>query len=63
MTDAAETGLAFGAVFMFGLMAGAGMGGCCVREVRRDAVKHGVAEYVADADGNVEFKWKEKRDD
>ncbi len=29
-----------------------------VKQTQREAVKHGAAEYVADKDGNVEFKWK-----
>jgi len=36
---------------------GIGIGG---RSVRRDAVKAGVAEFRADAEGNVTFHWLKK---
>ena len=28
------------------------------KQMRTEAVQHGAAEWVADKEGNVEFKWK-----
>jgi hypothetical protein len=49
--------IVFGVVVIFGL--GALLGGFSAAEaVQRAAVKAGAAEWVADDDGDAEFKWK-----
>lgn len=52
------TGCGF-ALVMIGLLVGWPIGEFLAeKRMQRDAVKAGVAEYRADSEGNVEFRWK-----
>jgi hypothetical protein len=42
-------------IFLFGFLAGSGI---MDTQWQKDAIKAGVAEWVADADGNAEFQFK-----
>jgi len=46
----------FSVIFLIGCLAGEATAG---RKFKREAVARGHAEFVADKEGNVEFKWKE----
>lgn len=45
--------------FMLGIYLGAGLEKHFCMAIQRKAVALGHAEFVADKEGNVEFKWKE----
>ena len=50
-------GIVCGILLFFGIGFAAGVGYSDTTH-RRDLVDRGVAEWVVDKDGNVEFKWK-----
>ncbi len=46
--------------FLLGMMFGGFAGGCTgVSQMKQEAVREGHAEWVADASGMAQFKWKE----
>ena len=46
--------------FLLGMMFGGFAGGCTgTSQMKQEAVREGHAEWVADASGMAQFKWKE----
>lgn len=46
--------------FLLGMMFGSFAGGCTgTSQMKQEAVREGHAEWVADASGSAQFKWKE----
>jgi hypothetical protein len=58
--EAEILGIICGIMLVFGIGFAAGSGYSDATH-RRDLVHRGVAEWVVDKDGNVEFKWKEDK--